>query len=668
MKSAPSLTSTSRFSVLPNDQYVPPVFHTVSGTSKYDHIRFDIQLFGKYKKADLKAMLDCGASTIFIHPRLVKEKNITTRRLPQPIQLRNIDNSMNAIGMITHEADIGLRIGSHEEIATFAVADIGDDDIILGIDWLREHNPEVDWCKEHIAFTRCPRKCGMVDPQPIKAQEMQEPKAPRPKKNSRRPLIGKATNTRVTEDTEEEEPRSKPIPPGFSNHYRDFQKYYDDPDVETFYVPINERAALRVCAGITKSQLIAQEKAIKEGDKTLEEMIPQEFIEFMDVFSKKASERLPTRKPWDHSIDLIPGSEPPFCKVYPMSPSEQKALDEYLEENLAKGYIKPSKSPAASPVFYIKKKDGSLRLVVDYRRLNAITIKNRYPLPLSADLLDKLSSANIFSKLDLRWGYNNIRIKDGDEWKAAFRTRRGLFEPSVMGFGLTNAPATFQNMMNEIFKDLIDVFVIIYLDDILIFSDNKEDHVKHVQEVLKRLREHDLFCKPEKCEFFRKLVEYLGLIISKGRIAMDEGKVKAILEWPVPKNVKDIQAFLGFANFYRRFIEDFSGIVKPMTSLLRKDAPWKWTQAEEESFKTLKDRFTNAPVLVMPDMNKQFIVEADASDFATGAVLSQKQDDGKIHPIAFMSKSLNDAERNYEIYDKELLAVIRALEEWRHCL
>ena len=304
-----------------------------------------------------------------------------------------------------------------------------------------------------------------------------------------------------------------------------------------------------------------------------------------------------------------------------MSPSEQKALDEYLEENLAKGYIKPSKSPAASPVFYIKKKDGSLRLVVDYRHLNAITIKNRYPLPLSADLLDKLSSANIFSKLDLRWGYNNIRIKDGDEWKAAFRTRQGLFEPSVMGFGLTNAPATFQNMMNEIFKDLIDVFVIIYLDDILIFSDNKEDHVKHVQEVLKRLREHDLFCKPEKCEFFRKLVEYLGLIISKGRIAMDEGKVKAILEWPVPKNVKDIQAFLGFANFYRRFIEDFSGIVKPMTSLLRKDAPWKWTQAEEESFKTLKNRFTNAPVLVMPDMTKQFIVEADASDFATGAVL-----------------------------------------------
>ena len=523
---------------------------------------------------------------------------------------------------------------------------------------MREHNPEVDWRKEHIAFTRCPRKCGMVNPQPIKAQETQEPKAPRPKKSSRRPLIGKATNTRVTEDTEEEEPRSKPIPPGFSNHYRDFQKYYDDPDVETFYVPINERAALRVCAGITKSQLIAQEKAIKEGDKTLEEMIPQEFIEFMDVFSKKASERLPTRKPWDHSIDLIPGSEPPFCKVYPMSPSEQKALDEYLEENLAKGYIKPSKSPAASPVFYIKKKDGSLRLVVDYRRLNAITIKNRYPLPLSADLLDKLSSANIFSKLDLRWGYNNIRIKDGDEWKAAFRTRRGLFEPSVMGFGLTNAPATFQNMMNEIFKDLIDVFVIIYLDDILIFSDNKEDHVKHVQEVLKRLREHDLFCKPEKCEFFRKLVEYLGLIISKGCIAMDEGKVKAILEWPVPKNVKDIQAFLGFANFYRRFIEDFSGIVKPMTSLLRKDAPWKWTQAEEDSFKTLKDRFTNAPVLVMPDMNKQFIVEADASDFATGAVLSQKQDDGKIHPIAFMSKSLNDAERNYEIYDKELLAVI----------
>ena len=157
MKSAPSLT-TSHFSILPNDQYIPPVFHTVSGTSKYDHIHFDVQLFGKYKTADLKAMLDCGASTIFIHPRLVKAKNISTRQLPQPIPLRNIDNSMNAIGMITHEAEIGLRIGAHEETATFAVADIGDDDIILGIDWLREHNPEVDWHNEHITFTKCPKK------------------------------------------------------------------------------------------------------------------------------------------------------------------------------------------------------------------------------------------------------------------------------------------------------------------------------------------------------------------------------------------------------------------------------------------------------------------------------------------------------------------------------
>ena len=295
MKSAPSLT-LSRFHVLPNDQYVPPVFHTISGTSKYDHIRFDIQLFGKYKTADLKAMLDCGASTNFIHPRLIKAKNITTWKISQPIPLRNIDNSMNAIGMITHEADIGLCIGSHREIATFAVADIGDDDIILGIDWLREHNPELDWRKEDIAFTRCPRRCGMADLEIIRAQETHEPKATKSKKKTfKHPLAGRTTNIRMTEEIgENTESNPKPISPGSSNHYRDFQKYYDDPDVETFYVPINDRAALRICAGINKSQLIAQEKALKEGDKTLEEMIPQEFIDFIDVFSKKASERLPT--------------------------------------------------------------------------------------------------------------------------------------------------------------------------------------------------------------------------------------------------------------------------------------------------------------------------------------------------------------------------------------
>jgi hypothetical protein len=201
--------------------------------------------------------------------------------------------------------------------------------------------------------------------------------------------------------------------------------------------------------------------------------VPKEYHSFKDVFSKESFDELPPRKPWDHAIELKPGSQPHTTKVYPLAPNEQAQLDEFLAENLRSGRIRPSKSPMASPVFFVKKKDGSLRLVQDYRKLNEMTIKNAYPLPLISELVAKLRKAKWFTKLDVRWGYNNVRIKEGDEWKAAFRTSRGLFEPLVMFFGLTNSPATFQTMMNDLFRELIDEgVVIIYLDDILIYTDH----------------------------------------------------------------------------------------------------------------------------------------------------------------------------------------------------
>ena len=455
------------------------------------------------------------------------------------------------------------------------------------------------------------------------------------------------------------------VPPGF-RYSPTFNAVYRDS--EEFFVTTDDRFAYKVAASYTHSQAIAEQTALKEGEKSFEELVPPEFREFADVFSKPASERMPVRKPYDHAIDLQPGEVPPFAKVYPMPPAEQAALKDFIDENLRKGYIRPSKSPAAAPVFFIKKKDGSLRLVVDYRKLNAITVKNRYPLPLTGELVDQLARARVFTKLDLRWGYHNVRVKEGDEWKAAFRTKEGLFEPTVMQFGLTNAPATFQHMMNDIFKDLIGIYVIIYLDDILIFDEDPGKHAEHVREVLQRLRRHDLFCKPEKCEFNRTEVEYLGMVISEGQVRMDPAKVEAVKAWPDPVKLKDVQAFLGFANFYRRFIADFSRIVHPLTKLMKKGAKWEWGAEQAASFAELKRLFTESPVLAMPDLGKQFVLECDASDFASGAILSQLGEDGKMHPVAYYSKSLNDAERNYEIYDKELLAIIRALGEWRHYL
>jgi len=280
---------------------------------------------------------------------------------------------------------------------------------------------------------------------------------------------------------------------------------------------------------------------------------------FESVFAKEDFDILPEHRQWDHAIELIPGLEPKSSKVYPLSLVEQKELDSFLEENLCTGRIRPSKSPMAAPVFFIKKKDGSLRLVQDYQALNSMTVKNKYPLLLISELVSQLRGARYFTKLDVRWGFNNVRIKPRDEWKAAFWTNRGLFEPLVMFFGMTNSPATFQMMMNDIFRDLIvEGIMVVYLDDILIFTRTEEEHAKAIRQVLQVLQEHKLFLHLEKCEFCKERIEYLGLVISENEVSMDLVKVAGVREWPTLENKTDIQAFLGFVNFYRRFIWDFS--------------------------------------------------------------------------------------------------------------
>ncbi len=371
---------------------------------------------------------------------------------------------------------------------------------------------------------------------------------------------------------------------------------------------------------------------------------------------------------WDHAIELTPNVNANLdCKVYPLNRNEQAELDKFLDENLSSGWIQPSKSPMASPFFFIKKKDGKLRPVQDYRKLNVMMIKNRYPLPLISELMDKLRGAKYFSKLDVRWGYNNVRIKSGDKWKAAFRTNQGLFEPTVMFFGLTNSPATFQWMMNDIFKDLIaSGTVTVYLDDILIMSKTKEEHRRITREVLKVLWKNKLFLKAEKCEFKTLETEHLRVIINEGSICMDPVKIAGIAAWPVPTKKVQLQSFLGFTNFYQRFIRGYSKVVKPMMQLTGND-PWKWGEAQQKAFEELKRLLAEEVVLAIPTEDGKFRVEVDASEGVIGAVLSQEQD-GKWRPVTFLSKSLTVTEQNYEIYDKELLAIMLALDEWRHYL
>jgi hypothetical protein len=326
--------------------------------------------------------------------------------------------------------------------------------------------------------------------------------------------------------------------------------------------------------------------------------------------------------------------------MYPLNEMELQALRYYLKEMLELGKIHPSKSPAAAPIIFIPKAHGrGLRLCVDYRGLNKVTIANRYPLPIMSELQDRVRGAKIFTKIDLKNGYNLIRIKPGDEWKTAFKTWYGLYEYTVMPFGLSNAPATFQNMMNHIFRDLLDLGLIVYLDDILIYAETEEEYDRIVTDVLKRLAENRLPISQDKCFWSTTRVDFLGYAISKDGIEMAQDKVQCIRDWECPRSLRDVQSFIGFANFYRRFIEGFSKIAKPLSDST-KGSPkdWIWTDAMTQSFEKLKHCFTTAPILTHFDPHCECIVETDASDFALGGTLSQTAKDKKLHPNAFHSR------------------------------
>ncbi len=323
-------------------------------------------------------------------------------------------------------------------------------------------------------------------------------------------------------------------------------------------VPVSNKASLSICSTSIESPETYQVTHVPPG-----------YQSFKDVFSKEAATHLPPHRPWDCCIDLRHGAKLPKGHIYPLSIPERTAMEEYVKEALNQGFIRPSTSPAASSFFFVAKKDGGLRPCIDYRVLNDQTVKFAYPLPLVPAALEELCGACIFSKLDLRSAYNLIRIRRGDEWKTAFVTPTGHYEYRVMPYGLSNSPSIFQNFMNEIFRDMINRFVLIYIDDILIYSPTMEEHRRHVTQVLQRLRQHHLYLKTEKCEFHKSTIHFLGYIVTPAGVQMDQRKAEAVKNWPQPTMIKEMQRFLGFANFYRRFIAHYSQLAAPLTSFLR---------------------------------------------------------------------------------------------------
>ena len=574
----------------------------------------------------LPALLDSGATGLYISRDFVKEHAIPTRPLPSPLYVYNADDTLNKNGTVTHEVELSFTIQGHTSRSWFYVTDIGTKPLIVGMTWLREHNPLIDWRTGKLHFQRCPGSCGGRAQTLHNFHELLEP-----------------PSSTIAED-------------GSIN-------------LMTHHINVKEGHSTRMAIEDLKGKKVLTIEDIRNGP----------FAEYIDVFEEEGFQELPPHRPWDHEIDLIPEWEKKKWKprIYPLTYDEQQELDKFLKENLDSGRIRPSKSPLASPVFFISKKDGKKRMVIDYRRLNDITVPNVYPLPLAEELTNKWKGAVYFSALDVRAGYYNIRMAEGDEWKTAFITNRGLFESLVMTFGLNNAPATFQTMMNDVFVVYIrrgDTEA--FMDDVAIGTrpdptgqlSDEEYHIKCVKEILKVFRENHLFLKAEKCIFLQRSIKYLGFIISGENISMDPVKVEGVRDWPIPTKLKELRSFLGFCNFYRRFIRDYSQIARPLNDLTKNDTPFTWDEPQQAAFKKLKDAILSEQVLVHPDIEKPYLVETDASNYAYGAVLSQQQDDGKWHPVAFISHSMTKEERNYDVHDKELLSIVRALEEWRHYL
>ncbi|XP_042451745.1 uncharacterized protein LOC122036457 [Zingiber officinale] len=384
--------------------------------------------------------------------------------------------------------------------------------------------------------------------------------------------------------------------------------------------------------------------------------------DFSEVFPEDVTGLPPTREV-EFGIQLVPGTTPVSKAPYRLAPTEMKELKGQLQELLDKGFIRPSVSPWGAPVLFVRKKDGTMRLCIDYRELNRVTVKNKYPLPRIDDLFDQLQGATVFSKIYLRSGYHQMKVKEEDVHKTAFRTRYGHYEFLVMPFGLTNAPATFMDLMNRVFHSYLDQFVIVFIDDILIYSRNCQEHRLHLTTVLQTLKEHRLYAKFSKCDFWLNQIPFLGHIVSRNGIEVDPAKVEAIRNWDTPKNASEIRSFLGLAGYYRRFIQNFSQIALPLTSLTKKGVRYEWTDRCKKSFEELKGKLTTSPVLTIPDGSGRFVVYTDASKTGLGAVLMQN---GKV--IAYASRQLKVHEQNYPTHDLELAAVIFALKIWRHYL
>lgn len=567
-------------------------------------------------------MIDSGASGCFVAQSLLTRcPEMLNELQPTGTQVRMADGSMQpSLGSLRLHA----KIGSYVTTVTAEVVPLAGYTVVLGMPWLTAANPDIRWTERMLTVRDA---SGTHE---LTAQQ----------------ATGSDTDTPSPgDDSPDERPDDHPL-------------------VELCSVT---EALNAIEQGETVG--IAMVRPLVDAMSQCEAEAERIKAEFPEVFVEDLPPGLPPERSVDHHIETLPGAAPPSRPTYRLSQVEMAEMQKQLTALLEAGRIRPSTSPYGAPVLFARKKNGGLRFCIDYRALNDLTVKNRCPLPRIDELLDMVAGKRYYSTLDLRSGYWQIRIAEADIPKTAFRTSFGHFEFKVMPFGLTNAPATFQTLMNEVLRPHLGKFVLVYLDDVIVFSDSLEEHREHLRTVLRLLKQHKLYAAPEKCKMFATEVDFLGHMVSSAGVTPLDTHVRAVREWPPPNNLKRLRAFLGLAGYLRKFVRNYAAIARPLTDLTRDATPWVWGEEQQTAFDTLKQAITTAPVLVPFDHGKPVIMETDACDHAVGAVLLQDTgDDAGPHPVAYLSKRLSGAEERYPVHERELLAVVWAAGQWRHYL
>uniref|UniRef100_A0A2N9G0F9 RNA-directed DNA polymerase n=1 Tax=Fagus sylvatica TaxID=28930 RepID=A0A2N9G0F9_FAGSY len=598
-------------------------------------------------------IIDGGSCTNVASTTLVEKLNFPTLKHPMPYKLKWL-NDCGEI-KVTKQVLISFSIGKYKDEVLCDVVPMHAGHILLGRPWQFDRKAIHDGFKNRYSFVKDSRTVTLVPLTPRQVYEDQvKLKRENELKKNCETESSKKEDEKESERKKESEKKKERVTNTSEQQKKQVSFYAKASDVKSaFYAnqPIFVLLYKEACFNTN------------ELDESLPSVVVSLLQEYEDVFPNDVPSGLPPIRGIEHQIDFVPGATIPNRPAYRSNPEETKELQRQVEELLAKGHVRESMSPCAVPVLLVPKKDGTWRMCVDCRAINNITVKYRHPIPRLDDMLDELHGSCIFTKIDLKSGYHQIRMKEGDEWKTAFKTKYGLYEWLVMPFGLTNAPSTFMRLMNHALRAFLGRFVVVYFDDILVYSKSLDEHIDHLHCVLTVLRKEKLYANLKKCSFCLDKVVFLGFVVGAKGIAVDEEKVKAIKEWPTPKSITEVRSFHGLASFYRRFVKDFSTLAAPLTEIVKKSVGFKWGSEQDRAFIEIKERLCGAPLLALPDFSKTFEIECDASGIGIGAVLMQEK-----RPIAYFSEKLNGAALNYPTYDKELYALVRALETWQHYL